>query len=234
MSARAPDQLRDFSIERSTLTPAPGCVIARFGNTRVLCTASILSDVPGWLANQDPPRGWVTAEYNMLPASTGGERKKRGTDGRSQEIQRLISRVLRAAVDLYRMPRLMIVCDCEVLSADGGTRTTAINGACVALADAIQWALEKELIPENPFLGPVAAISTGIVKQKPMLDLDYILDSSAEVDLNVAMDHNLDLIEIQGTGEQAAYSRDALNDMLDLAEQGIARILDAQKKLLGI
>ena len=194
----------------------------------MLCTASVSSEPPGWLLKENPPRGWINAEYNMLPASTR-ERKRRGTDGRSTEIQRLIGRVLRAAVDLERMPGLAITCDCEVISADGGTRTTAISGAFVALCDAIAFALDNGQLTENPIRGAVAAVSVGIVNGNPVLDLDYELDSTAEVDLNVAMTEAGHFIEIQGTAEREAFSREQLDQMLGLAEQGLREIFELQR-----
>lgn len=224
--------LRPISIERNFPTGAAGSVLIACGDTRVLCTASIADEVPGWLVNQDPPRGWVTAEYNMLPGSTS-PRKKRGTDGRSSEIQRLIARVLRMAVDLHKMPGLLITCDCEVVKADGGTRTTSINGAFIALAEALGQARERGLLKGDPLLGHVAAVSVGIVDGQPALDLDYGLDSRAEVDLNVAMRENGEFIEVQGTGERATFSRRQLDAMLDLATGGIETIIAEQKKALG-
>lgn len=223
---------RPISIERNYPTGAPGSVLIACGETRVLCTASIADDVPGWLANQDPPRGWVTAEYNMLPGSTR-PRKKRGTDGRSSEIQRLIARVLRASVDLHRMPGLLITCDCEVLKADGGTRTTSINGAMIALIDALEFARKNGKLEGDPLLGHVAAMSVGIVGGRPVLDLDYDLDSTADVDLNVAMNDRGEFVEIQGTGEQITFRRDQLDQMLDMASEGIRVMIDAQKQALS-
>lgn len=164
----------------------------------------------------------------MLPASTK-ERKRRGTDGRSTEIQRLIGRVLRASVDLQKMPGLAITCDCEVLSADGGTRTTSITGAFVALCDAIAFAMDNGQLESSPIVSPVAAVSVGIVDGVPVLDLDYPLDSNAEVDLNVAMTEAGEFIEIQGTAEKGSYSRTQLDQMLDLAERGIREIFEIQK-----
>ncbi|MCR9143168.1 MAG: ribonuclease PH [bacterium] len=226
--SRRPDELRPILIKRGFPTAAPGSVLIECGDTRVLCTASVSSEPPGWLMREDPPRGWINAEYNMLPASTK-ERKRRGTDGRSTEIQRLIGRVLRASVDLYKMPGLAITCDCEVLSADGGTRTTSITGAFVALCDAITYALDNGQLKESPIVTPVAAVSVGIVDGVAVLDLDYPLDSNAEVDLNVAMTEAGEFIEIQGTAEKGAYSRTQLNQMLDLAERGMREIFELQK-----
>ena len=230
--SRAKDELRPVSIERNFATAAPGSVLFSSGDTRVLCTASIETDMPGWMRDQDPPRGWVTAEYNMLPGSTA-PRKRRKTDGRSMEIQRLIARVLRAAVDLEKMPGLIITCDCEILKADGGTRTASITGAYIALADAIKHALKEGLITENPLHGPVAAVSVGIIKDEAFLDLDYPLDFAAQVDMNVAMNHKGEFIEIQGTGEESTFTPDQLNEMMKLAQKGIADLIKRQEEALA-
>lgn len=232
---RRPDQLRPLMIERHYPSNAPGSVLIDCGETRVLCTASIASDPPRWLP-RDPEsgaftKGWVTAEYNMLPGSTP-DRKRRGPDSRGTEIQRLIARVLRAAVDLEKMPGLAITCDCDVLRADGGTRTTAITGAYIALVDAVNAAREQGFIEKNPILGPVAAVSVGIIDGRAYLDLDYPLDSRAEVDMNVAMNHKGEFIEIQGTGEAGTFSREQADTLLDLASQGIKKLIAAQRRAL--
>ena len=197
----------------------------------ILCTASIASEPPRWIKrdeNGDPVHGWVSAEYAMLPGSTP-DRKRRGTDGRSTEIQRLIGRVLRAAVDMDKMPGLSITCDCDVLSADGGTRTAAITGAWVALAQAIAKARADGRITTQPLLGPVAAVSVGVIDGEAYLDLDYPLDVRAEVDMNVAMNHKGDFIEVQGTGEKGTFSRDELDTLLDLAGKGIKKLMTLQR-----
>jgi ribonuclease PH len=178
-----------------------------------------------------PTSGWVTAEYAMLPGSTNS-RKRRGTDSRATEIQRLIGRVLRAGVDLEKMPGITITCDCDVLSADGGTRTAAITGAFVALSQALVVARERGLIRSNPLRGNVAAISVGIIAGKPHLDLDYELDVAAEVDMNVAMNHKGEFIEVQGTGEQGTFSREQLDMLLDLAAGGIRKLMTIQRKAI--
>lgn len=229
--SRAANELREYTIQRNFPTNAAGSVLIACGETRVLCTASISADPPGWLLREDPPRGWINAEYNMLPASTL-ERKRRGGDGRSTEIQRLIGRVLRASVDLYKMPGLAITCDCDVISADGGTRTTAITGAFIALSDAISTAMADGRLKESPITQPVAAVSVGVVDGEVYLDLDYKLDSNAEVDLNVAMNAAGDYIEVQGTAENGAYSRAQLNGMLDMAEGGLKQIFELQSAAL--
>lgn len=230
--SRPANQLREYTIQRNFPTAAPGSVLIACGETRVLCTASISSEPPGWLLREDPPRGWINAEYNMLPASTQ-ERKRRGGDGRSTEIQRLIGRVLRASVDLSKMPGLAITCDCDVISADGGTRTTAITGAFIALSDAIGVALQDGRLKASPVTQPVAAVSVGVVDGEVYLDLDYKLDSRAEVDLNVAMNAAGEYIEVQGTAENGAYSRAQLDAMLDMAEGGLREIFALQSKVLA-
>ncbi len=230
---RRPDQLRPVRIEPFT-TGAPGSVLIAQGNTRVLCTASIADKVPDWLMgrNGEPPtRGWVTAEYAMLPGSTP-QRKKRGTDGRGTEIQRLIARALRAAVDLTKMPGLLITCDCDVIQADGGTRTASITGAYVALAQALASARQQGLLKGNPLHGPVAAVSVGVIDGKVHLDLDYPLDSRAEVDMNVVMNHRGQFVEVQGTGEQGVFSKRELDAMLKLAEKGIRQLMSKQRAAL--
>jgi len=204
------------------------------GNTRVLCTASIADEVPKWLMGKSgapPEKGWVTAEYAMLPGSTQ-QRKRRGTDGRGTEIQRLIARTLRAAVDLKKMPGLMITCDCDVISADGGTRTASITGAYVALAKAVAYARKQKLITGNPIIGPVAAVSVGIIDGRAYLDLDYPLDVRAEVDMNVAMNHKGHYIEVQGTAEHGTYDKKQLDTLLGLADKGIRKLIRLQRAAL--
>jgi len=216
---------------------APGSVIITAGNTRVLCTASVQSDVPRWIKKDpetgQPMHGWVSAEYSMLPGSTP-DRKRRGTDGRSTEIQRLIGRSLRAAVDLDAMPGLAITCDCDVLVADGGTRTAAITGAYVALAQALRWAVEQGRLADlgAALPGSVAATSVGIIDGTATLDLDYPLDVRAEVDMNVAMNGQGQFIEVQGTGEQGTFDRAQLDELLDLAQDGIKQLMAIQQAAL--
>jgi len=223
------------------------------GETRVLCTASVSRDVPGFLIDKATGlarSGWITAEYAMLPGSTPG-RKDRKIDSRATEIKRLIGRALRAAVDLDKMPGVAITCDCDVLKADGGTRTASITGAFVALADAVTWARQQGWIDprprprknprENPrknprmdpIVGPVAAVSVGVVDGKVVLDLDYALDSKAEVDMNVVMNHRGQYIEVQGTGEHGTFDGQQLNAMLGMARRGIKQLIAAQRKALG-
>jgi len=230
MSKRRKNQLRPTTI-KPFKTNAAGSVMITMGNTCVLCTASIADSPPRWIKRDEegnPVHGWVSAEYSMLPGSTP-DRKRRGNDGRSTEIQRLIGRVLRAAVDMDKMPGLSITCDCDVLRADGGTRTAAITGAFVALSKAIAQARKDKRIEHNPILGPVAAVSVGIIDGQAHLDLDYPLDVNAEVDMNVAMNHKGQFIEVQGTGEQGTFSREELDTLLDLAGKGIKQLMKVQR-----
>lgn len=234
MSERPNNQLRPTTIEPFP-SAAAGSVQIAMGGTRVLCTASIAAETPRWIKrdeNGQPVHGWVTAEYAMLPGSTP-DRKRRGPDGRSTEIQRLIGRVLRAAVDLDKMPGVAITCDCDVLQADGGTRTAAITGAYVALAQAIAAACADGRIQSNPIIGPVAAVSVGIIDGNAHLDLDYELDVRAEVDMNVAMDSKGNFIEVQGTGEKGVFSREELDVLLDLADKGVRELREVQKSALA-
>ena len=234
-SGRNPDQMREVRITRNYTIHAEGAVLIEFGHTKVLCTASVESRVPGWLRGQG--QGWVTAEYGMLPRSTGvrsGREAARGKQGgRTQEIQRLIGRSLRAAVDLEALGEHTVTLDCDVIQADGGTRTASITGAYVALADAINHMLQKKMIKKNPLHGRVASISVGICDGQPVLDLDYDEDSCAETDMNVVMNDAEAFIEIQGTAEGHAFRMDELNAMLDLAKKGIQELFAAQEASLN-
>ncbi len=229
-SGRAADQLRDLKFERSYTKHPEGSVLVAFGSTRVLCTASIEESVPGFLRGQN--QGWVTAEYGMLPRAThtrSAREAARGKQtGRTQEIQRLIGRSLRAVVDLKGLGERTVTLDCDVLQADGGTRTAAITGAFVALADAVDVLLQKRLISANPLHGQVAAVSVGIYRGTPVLDLDYAEDSNAETDMNVVMNSGGAFVEVQGTAEGHAFRRHELDQLLDLAAHGIARLHAAQ------
>lgn len=230
---RRANELRPVTIEPFPRRGAtsPGSVMITQGGTRVLCTASVSTDLPRWLAppkGEVPTRGWVTAEYAMLPGSTP-DRVRRGPNSRATEIQRLIGRVLRAAVDMERMPGLLVTCDCDVISADGGTRTASITGAYVALVQALAWARSQNLLAKDPLHGPVAAVSVGIIDGKAYLDLDYDLDVRAEVDMNVAMNHRGQFIEVQGTGEKGTFSREQLDVLLDLAGKGIRKLMRVQR-----
>ncbi len=239
MTSRPADALRTTTIENFP-GGAPGSVLMTAGKTRVLCTASVQSDVPRWISNDpetgEPAHGWVSAEYSMLPGSTP-HRKKRGPDGRGTEIQRLIGRTLRAAVDLDAMPGLALTCDCDVLVADGGTRTAAITGAYVALRQALTWAKTqgrlRDVDQAMPASQQLAAISVGIIDGTPMLDLDYPLDVRAEVDMNVAMTTAGKFIEVQGTGEKGTFDRSELDALLDLATAGIRQLFEIQRRAIG-
>jgi ribonuclease PH len=229
---RRANELRPLRILRRYTCFAPGSVLIEMGLTKVLCTATLEPAVPLW--RQGTGKGWLTAEYGMLPSSTQG-RKKRGegkTDGRAQEIQRLIGRALRAVIDLEKIGENTIWIDCDVLQADGGTRTASINGAYVALVDAVRYARAKGLFAENPLTGTVGAISAGIVGGKVFLDLDYSEDSAAQVDFNVVMTGTGELIEVQGTAEHGTFSPRQLADIIAVAGKGIGRILARQKEAL--
>jgi ribonuclease PH len=234
-SGRAADEIRKTSIERHYTRHAEGSVLIRSGETHVLCTASVEERVPPFLRGRE--LGWVTAEYGMLPRSTGSRmareaaRGKQG--GRTLEIQRLIGRSLRAVVDRAALGERTVTLDCDVIQADGGTRTAAITGAYVALVDACRWLTRKGVIRKEPVHGQVAAISVGIVGNQPVLDLDYAEDSTAETDLNVVMNDGSAFIEVQGTAEGHAFRRDELDHMLDLAQSGIGQLFDLQAEALG-
>jgi len=226
--------MRTVSFERNYVMHPQGSCLAAFGDTKVICTASVSSDLPPHLKNAGT--GWVTAEYSMLPGSTGGGRKRRDgakKDGRSTEIQRLIGRSLRAAVDMTKMGEVAITIDCDVLQADGGTRTAAISGGWVALYDALRHVAQQQDKPgpEYYLLGQVAAVSVGIVDGEVVCDLDYENDSKADVDMNVVMRDDA-LVEVQGTGEQDVFSREQLTQLLDSSEQGIKSIQQVQTEAL--
>ncbi|HWS03628.1 MAG TPA: ribonuclease PH [Gammaproteobacteria bacterium] len=234
-SQRAADELRHVRFTRRYTKHAEGSVLVEFGDTRVLCTASVDERVPGFLRGKG--QGWVTAEYGMLPRSTGSRmdreasRGKQG--GRTMEIQRLIGRSLRAVIDLKALGERSIAIDCDVIQADGGTRTASITGAYVALADAIKHLLDKGAITANPLLAQVASVSVGVYQGTPVLDLDYAEDCNAETDMNVVMNEHGDFIEVQGTAEGHPFSRDELLAMLDLAQGGIFTLIQAQKQALA-
>jgi len=234
-SNRTPHQLRTVEIIRHYTKHAEGSVLVKYGDTHVLCTASVDEKVPGFLRGKN--QGWVTAEYGMLPRSTGSrmdrEAAKGKQSGRTQEIQRLIGRSLRAIIDLEKLGERSIQIDCDVIQADGGTRTASITGAYVALHDAISLLLQKGLIKESPLKDAVAAISVGVYKGTPVLDLDYIEDSDCDTDMNVVMTGSGGFVEIQGTAEGEPFSRDAMNQMLDLAQSGISELIQKQKTALA-
>jgi ribonuclease PH len=230
-SGRAPDELRPLSFVRGYTVHAEGSVLVGFGGTRVLCTASVEEGVPSFLRGKG--QGWVTAEYGMLPRAThtrsAREAARGKQSGRTQEIQRLIGRALRAVVDLKALGERTITVDCDVLQADGGTRTAAITGGFVALADAIDTLIKRRALSANPIHGQVAAVSVGIFRGIPVLDLDYAEDSNAETDMNVVMNSGGAFVEVQGTAEGHAFRRHELDRLLDLASQGIARLHEAQQ-----
>ena len=234
-SGRNPDQLRDITITRNFTCHAEGSVLVCFGNTKVICTASVEEGVPRFLRGKGS--GWVTAEYGMLPRSTGsrmGREASRGKQGgRTVEIQRLIGRSLRAAIDLEKLGENTITIDCDVIQADGGTRTASITGALVALVDAINYLQREKIISTDPLLEMVASVSVGVYQGVPVLDLDYPEDSAADTDMNVIMGESGGFIEVQGTAEGAPFARDELNAMLDLAASGIYQLIEKQKEALA-
>ena len=234
-SGRKHDELRPVKITRNYTKHAEGSVLIECGETKVLCNASVETRIPGWLRGQG--RGWVTAEYGMLPRSTGermGREAARGKQGgRTMEIQRLIGRSLRAAVDLEKLGENSITIDCDVIQADGGTRTASITGAYVALTDAIQHMLDQGTISDNPIVSQIAAISVGVYKGKPVMDLDYIEDCDCETDMNIVMNDQQGFIEIQGTAEGAAFSGDELQTMLQLGKDAINQLFKHQSAALS-
>ena len=234
-SGRAAGQMRTVSFTKDFTKHAEGSVLVAFGDTKVICTASVDNRQPRWI--RDENQGWVTAEYGMLPRSTHGRMDREAArgkqSGRTQEIQRLIGRSLRACIDLQKLGPRTITLDCDVIQADGGTRTASISGAFVAIQLAINELINNGTLDENPIHQNVAAISVGIFNGTPVLDLDYAEDSSAETDMNVVMDQAGRFIEIQGTAEGAPFSRDEMNALLALAEQGIKEIIAAQNAVIG-
>lgn len=234
-SGRVPSQLRNISFTRQFTRHAEGSVLVEFGDTRVICTASVEPGVPRFMRGKG--RGWVTAEYGMLPRSTGTrmarEASKGKQGGRTVEIQRLIGRSLRAAIDLSKLGEYTINIDCDVIQADGGTRTASITGACVALVDAINHLQRKKLLTEDPLIQMIASVSVGVYQGVPVLDLDYPEDSAADTDMNVVMGESGGFIEVQGTAEGAPFARDQLDGMLDLAAAGISELIASQKAALA-
>ena len=234
-SQRQPNELREIKLTRQYTAHAEGSVLVEFGQTRVLCTASVIDGVPRFLKGKN--QAWITAEYGMLPRSTHSRmdreasRGKQG--GRTLEIQRLIGRALRGCIDLKGLGEQTITLDCDVIQADGGTRTAAITGACVALKDALDWMLKKEKIKKAPKFTYIAAVSVGIYRGEPVLDLDYAEDVLAETDMNIVMDEHGKFIEVQGTAEEKAFSRDELNALLSLSETGITELVKLQQAAFG-
>ncbi|GAB1622386.1 ribonuclease PH [Agarivorans sp. B2Z047] len=234
-NGRAVEQMRPITITRNYTAHAEGSVLVEFGDTKVLCNASVDDGVPRFLKGKG--QGWITAEYGMLPRSThsrmGREAARGKQSGRTQEIQRLIGRSLRAAVDLEALGEYTIVVDCDVIQADGGTRTAAITGACVALQDAIWWMMEQKKLKVSPLKQLIAAVSVGVVDGKVVCDLEYTEDSVAETDMNVVMCEDGNMIEVQGTAEGAPFSHEELLEMLAFAKEGISQINIAQREALA-
>lgn len=230
-SHREANQLRPIQLTRRYTEHAEGSVLVEFGKTKVLCTASVMDGVPRFLKGKN--EAWITAEYSMLPRATHSRNERESSKGkqggRTLEIQRLIGRSLRQCVDLKALGETTIILDCDVIQADGGTRTAAITGACVALKDAIDWMVTREKIKRKPVFRYVAAISVGIYRNQPVLDLDYAEDVLAETDMNVVMNEAGQFIEIQGTAEDGSFSHEQLNTMLTLADPGIRQLLEIQK-----
>ena len=235
-SGRATDEMRQVKFTRDFTCHAEGSVLVEFGNTKVICTATIEENVPGWMRGKG--KGWVTAEYGMLPRSTHSRMRREAAggkqSGRTQEIQRLIARSLRAVVDLEALGERQVIIDCDVIQADGGTRTASISGAYVAMYEAVQKLMKKRKLKRNPIFGQLASVSVGIYNGEAVLDLDYPEDSNAETDMNVVMNSAGHFIEVQGTAEGHAFTREEMNDMLALAEKGINEIVVKQSEILGL
>lgn len=234
-SQRQTNELRPIKITRDFTMHAEGSALVEFGETKVICTASVAQGVPRFL--RDSNKGWVTAEYGMLPRATHERTQREATrgnqGGRTLEIQRLIGRSLRAMINTSAIRDYTITIDCDVIQADGGTRTAAITGACVALVDAVRYMQEKRMINKDPIRTLVSAISVGIYNNTPVLDLDYQEDSRADVDMNIVMTDQGEFIEVQGTGEQRPFTQDELNELLLLGRQGIEKLFTLQKQILG-
>ena len=233
---RNPDQLRQISFLPNVAPHATGSVLVSFGNTRVICSATIEDDVPRWMRVQKVEGGWLTAEYSMLPYSTHDRKPRdisRGKlDGRSSEIQRLIGRSLRAVVDLKKIGQRTIWIDCDVLQADGGTRTASITGGCVAVAIALNKLMAEGKLKDFPLKKLVSAVSAGVVDGTPVLDLDYVEDKGAAVDFNVVMTEALEFVELQGSGEEAVFSADEMTAMVELARNGVTELVSLQKQAI--
>jgi ribonuclease PH len=234
---RRADQLRPVRFQNQIAPYATGSTLIEWGNTRVICGVTVDESVPRWMKEQNVPGGWMTAEYSMLPYSTLQRKQRDSTkgkiDGRSQEIQRLIGRAMRASIDLQKLGTRTIWIDCDVLQADGGTRTAAITGAYVALSLAIRKLIGEGKLAGNPLIHPVAAVSVGVLASQPLLDLAYVEDAAAAVDLNLVMNAAGEFIEVQGSGEEATFSQEQLSAMLKLGEAGIRELLRAQQNALA-
>lgn len=234
---RKPDQLRPVQFIRDFTIHAKASVLLEVGNTKVICTVSVDESVPGWMRQQNIEGGWVTSEYSMLPSATPDRTRREASagrqGGRTMEIQRLIGRALRAIIDLKKLGRRQLYIDCDVIQADGGTRTASITGAYVALRMAVDRLLEEKVIKEDPILEAIAAVSVGICKGVPLLDLCYEEDSSAEVDMNVVMTSSGRLVEVQGTAEAEPFSKEQMQQMMELAEKGILELFEVQRNALA-
>lgn len=228
---RNPDQLRKIKVTKKYMKNAEGSCLIEFGETKVICTASVEEGVPPFLKNSG--KGWVTAEYGMLPRSCGQRIRREKTSGRTEEIQRLVGRSLRAVVDMTKLGERTIRIDCDVLQGDGGTRTASITGGFIALADAILWMKKQNMIETVPLKDFVAAISVGIFQGEPVLDLNYAEDSKADVDMNIVMLGKGDFVEVQGTGEGGSFSESQMASLVKLAKKGIKELLVIQKKNLS-
>ena len=230
-SNREPNQLRPIKLTRNYTNHAEGSVLVEFGQTRVLCTASVIEGVPRFLKGKN--QGWITAEYGMLPRATHSRNDREASrgkqGGRTLEIQRLIGRALRGCIDLKILGENTMTLDCDVIQADGGTRTAAITGACVAMKDALDWMVTREKLRKKPVFNYVSAVSVGIYRGQPVLDLDYAEDVLAETDMNVVMNEQGEFIEIQGTAEDGSFNRNQLNELLELAEIGTKQLFELQK-----
>ena len=228
------DGLRPVTIERNILKNAYGSCLIECGDTKVLCAATIADTVPAWMNGKG--KGWVTAEYAMLPAATSKRtpRETKGKNGRSMEIQRLIGRSLRAAVDMRVLGECTVTLDCDVIQADGGTRTASITGAWVALYDALETWKNAGKVRANPVISQIAAVSVGMVDGRILLDLDYHEDSKAEIDMNLVMNSNDEFVEVQGTGERATFDRGRMDQLLDMGQKGLHELLQLQRDVLGI
>lgn len=234
-SQRQVNELRKIKVTRNYTKYAEGSVLIEFGDSKIICTATVDESIPSFLKGKGT--GWLTAEYSMLPRATGTRNRRDISQGkpnaRSQEIQRLIGRSLRSVLDFAKLGERQIIIDCDVIQADGGTRTASITGAYIALVDAVNFLLEQHIISENPLTGAIAAVSVGVYQGIPVLDLDYLEDSNCDSDINVVMNNHQEIIEIQGTAEGETFSRAKLNQLLDLAEIGIAQLLEIQQQSLS-
>lgn len=232
---RKPNEIRNIETSTDFVESPEASILISFGKTRVLCNVMVSDDLPGWLKNASPEKGWLTAEYALLPGATSprSSRETKGRRGRTHEISRLIGRSLRAAVDLEKIPGLLFTIDCDVIQADGGTRTAAITGSYIALEMAVTRMLKDGRILENPLKHQIAAVSVGIVNKQALLDLNYHEDHRAEVDLNFVMNSNGDFIEVQGTAESSPFSISDFNEMLIMASEGIERLITQQSKILS-